>query len=98
MCDGVPDCSNGEDEQGCHSNCELTQFMCRQSIHTNNNNNNTRGPDTIYPAHWPMNPQSHLPECISRKHVCDGEIDCPEKDGEYKFTIFFSDLNANLYK
>ncbi|XP_058794698.1 low-density lipoprotein receptor-related protein 4-like isoform X2 [Phymastichus coffea] len=78
-CDGVPDCSNGEDEQGCHTNCELTQYMCRQPA---NVNNDTRGPGTVYPAHWPMNARGYQPDCISRKHVCDGEIDCPEKDDE----------------
>lgn len=75
-CDGVPDCSNGEDEQGCQMGCELTQFKCRVPA------NETSKTLTVSPQ-WLAKVRERQPLCISVKHVCDGEPDCPEKDGEF---------------
>lgn len=29
LCDGVRDCTNGEDEMNCQVNCEVDQYMCK---------------------------------------------------------------------
>ncbi|XP_014224711.1 low-density lipoprotein receptor-related protein 4-like isoform X3 [Trichogramma pretiosum] len=75
-CDGVPDCSNGEDEHGCELKCELTQYMCKPIQLVNETK------PVVHPAHWLAHAHDNQINCISIKHVCDGVVDCPEKDDE----------------
>lgn len=66
----MPDCTNGEDEQGCAVTCDATQYLCK---------NSQPGNDSHYVFHH------YHRDCISVKHVCDGVPDCPEKDGKKIF-------------
>lgn len=84
VCDGVPDCSNGEDEQECAMTCEATQYLC-EAPHVIN--------DTALAvansAQTSTNHHYHR-YCIPIKHVCDGTADCPNGDGEKaaKFDLY----------
>lgn len=70
VCDGVQDCSTGEDEDNCVVTCDAElQFTCPM-----NNDTGSRG---LLPSHS----SRASPPCIARKHVCDGKNDCPRGDG-----------------
>ena len=66
----MPDCSNGEDEQGCAVTCDATQYLCKNTMPVNDS-----AAHSIF-QHY------HNRDCIGIKHVCDGVPDCPENDGD----------------
>lgn len=66
VCDDVPDCSSGEDEQKCEITCDENQFTC----------GNTHPPNDTTTA------LQQQPFCVNRKHVCDGQKDCPQGEDE----------------
>ncbi|KAK0093543.1 hypothetical protein PV326_013307, partial [Microctonus aethiopoides] len=73
VCDGAPDCSNGADEDGCPVTCDATQYLCK-APQTSNNTSSMDSNHRIF---------QHLRSyCISKKHLCDGVIDCPLKEDE----------------
>lgn len=73
MCDGAPDCSNGEDEEGCPVTCDATQYLCKSPTP----NDTTTISKT---AHMVF--QHRDTNCISKKRLCDGLADCPLKEDE----------------
>lgn len=65
MCDGVQDCSHGEDESECEDMCDpLTQFACPAD------------PSSNVTALIDISPH-----CIKKKRVCDGIKDCRYGEG-----------------
>jgi hypothetical protein len=67
VCDGIPDCSRGEDEKQCGVICEDNQFKC-SNISSNDSTSSSSSRSTI--------------TCIGKKHVCDGKKDCPKGEGK----------------
>jgi hypothetical protein len=66
VCDGIKDCSRGEDETKCEPTCEDNQFRC----------GNVSGHESLS-----VTSRSTI-TCIGKKHVCDGKRDCPRGEGE----------------
>ena len=66
VCDGIHDCSRGEDEFKCEPKCEENQFRCGNVISYNSTSVISRSTVT----------------CIGKKHVCDGKKDCPKGEGK----------------
>ncbi|XP_043269103.1 low-density lipoprotein receptor-related protein 4 isoform X2 [Venturia canescens] len=75
VCDGVMDCPNGDDEELCAFSCDVTQYLCKAIPSVGNDTISIAGPSHAMTHHF-------HPYCISKKHVCDGFPDCPEKDDE----------------
>lgn len=77
MCDGVQDCAQGEDENGCIVTCDAdTQFACN-AVNDSSPVTSSRSARTL-PSHTA---RSSVP-CIHKKHVCDGKSDCPRGEGK----------------
>jgi hypothetical protein len=70
LCDGVQDCSRGEDEEKCEAICEESQFRCGNV----SSNDSTSTSSRLAIA------------CIGKKHVCDGKKDCPKGEGKSHIT------------
>ena len=66
VCDGIHDCSRGEDESKCEFKCEENQFRCGNVSSYNSTSLISR---------------SNL-ACIAQKHVCDGKRDCLKGEGK----------------
>jgi hypothetical protein len=66
VCDGIDDCSRGEDENNCEPTCEENQFRCGNV--TSYDSPSVRSRSTI--------------TCIGKKHVCDGKRDCSKGEGK----------------
>jgi hypothetical protein len=66
VCDGIPDCSRGEDESKCGIICEDSQFRCGNISSNDSTSTSSRSSIT----------------CIGKKHVCDGKNDCPKGEGK----------------
>jgi hypothetical protein len=66
VCDGIHDCSRGEDESKCEPKCEENQFRCGNV--SSYNSTSVISSSTI--------------TCIGKKHVCDGKRDCPKGEGK----------------
>lgn len=75
-CDGVLDCSNGEDEEGCPLTCDATQFLCKAKSVSSNTT-------------FPSSVTHDLGFCISKKHQCDGLPDCPLEEGKFSLLDSF---------
>ena len=70
---------DGDDEQGCATTCELTQYHCKPV--TQANETKVTFASHIY--------HSQHRECISTKNICDGIADCPLKDGKFLYEILW---------
>uniref|UniRef100_A0A182UCD0 Uncharacterized protein n=1 Tax=Anopheles melas TaxID=34690 RepID=A0A182UCD0_9DIPT len=87
QCDGVADCSRGEDEQDCGIvECdESREFLCRsdntciqKEAVCDGNRDCSDGEDEICEA-CPRNTwQCDYGQCIPLEQKCDGNIDCPD--------------------
>jgi len=66
VCDGIHDCSRGEDESKCETKCEENQFRC--------GNVSSYNSTTVI--------SKSAVSCIGKKHVCDGKRDCPKGEGK----------------
>ena len=66
VCDGIHDCSRGEDESKCEPKCEENQFRCGNVSSYNSTSVISKSTVT----------------CIGKKHVCDGKRDCIKGEGK----------------
>lgn len=76
VCDGVKDCSLGEDEENCKMTCsDETQFACNPVNSTTPTVPGTRL--KLLPTHAL---RAHR-TCIPKNRVCNGKKDCPRGEG-----------------
>ena len=108
ICDGISDCYNGTDEQGC-LNCTKAfgrSYKCQgintKCINTEKVCNGRRGdcPNgrdesdcEICPSERPYKCKGHATKCIYLHQICDGRFDCPIRDDEYQCAT----CSVNLY-
>ena len=71
VCDGIPSCPNGEDEENCTAICSLaSQGDCFHTCHVSN--------CTCNPLYF----QCESGGCIPSSKLCDGLDDCPDSSDE----------------